>query len=1000
MAKQKLWEGEKSPIAQLNEDAKALQTSINANIALMEKLKAVNASIQADAKNATIGGKVDKNSLDSLKQLNSEHTKAVDLYRREQLAKRALEQTEKELERQRLSEIRLMQAREKAFDNYERKLAKEEATQTRLSSIYSKVDQKLAALVREYRDLAVRKELNIKLTDSEAKRMDFLATKIQRYDSALKATDANSGKFQRNVGNYASGFNGLGNSVNQLTRELPAFANSMQTGFMAISNNLPIFFDQIAQLKKANIELVKSGQAPQSIFKQLGGAVFSVSSLLSIGVTLLTVYGAKLVEWAASAFGASEEEKKLQEQMKKSNLEKKWANEESQRHAEFIGRESGEMVSYLMQLSLTNQGSKERSRLISEINDKYGTTLKNMVDEANFQAQINHEIDKYIKYQTLRYQVDKNQGLMNKNLETQDKAQREINKIMKEYNEYLREAELNRKSNPNFYKDEIKSLADYRESFNDFDLALSKQESIIMDAQQRQRGYATNLFYTNSELTKYSYKTNESTKRTKDHSDSIKELNLNLKEYNDQLERRLSLGEKERQLLEEIAQIDESERLKKVSKLAEAEFQEQLKYAQETGQVFIDTAEKLVDEEFELRRQALIKRSEFEKSEALKRVDETRVLEYERLTKERDELLKQEGLTENGRLAIRSSYEQRLQELHIRMLEDERLVALEREKIELELQASIGDLNQEKADRLNSINDQIYEAQKTYSDKYNKDVQDANKKIQDSNKKTTDDELRNQKQIADFRKKSIEELIQFQIDKSKSVQDSIDKEISANQKLQDQLKEQANAGVDTAQQSLATLKESEIEATKAKQKEAEKQQALEKIKVAYSLFEQFISKGDNVATATAKTTASMSVIDTIINSFKKFYHGTDDTGTGGMLRDQYGAITGVTHENETVLSKKDKAELGFVSRKDLKEKVQIANTVLYQKQLEVDTSRIGFAQNVAFSLNPLAGKLDKLISIMENQPSQTISEEVVDGIGRAVVATYSKGNDKLTKIYN
>lgn len=119
---------------------------------------------------------------------------------------------------------------------------------------------------------------------------------------ALDKAEQGAGRFQRNVGNYASGFNGLNNSVNQLTREMPAFANSVQTGLMAISNNLPIFFDELTKINKANKELIANGQPVNSLFKQLSGAVLSVGSVLSIGVTLLTFFGAKIIETVSSLF--------------------------------------------------------------------------------------------------------------------------------------------------------------------------------------------------------------------------------------------------------------------------------------------------------------------------------------------------------------------------------------------------------------------------------------------------------------------------------------------------------------------------------------------------------------------------------------------------------------------------------------------------------------------------------------------------------------------------
>lgn len=93
-----------------------------------------------------------------------------------------------------------------------------------------------------------------------------------------------------------SGFNGLSNSINQLTREMPAFANSLNTGFMAISNNLPILIDEINKLKIANKELVATGQPTKSIFAQLATSFFSFQTLISVGITLLTVYGGKMID--------------------------------------------------------------------------------------------------------------------------------------------------------------------------------------------------------------------------------------------------------------------------------------------------------------------------------------------------------------------------------------------------------------------------------------------------------------------------------------------------------------------------------------------------------------------------------------------------------------------------------------------------------------------------------------------------------------------------------
>jgi hypothetical protein len=99
-----------------------------------------------------------------------------------------------------------------------------------------------------------------------------------------------------NANRSKTGFNGLNNSINQLSRELPAFAINANIGFLAISNNLPILFDEIKRVTAANKELADSGKPTTSVFKQLSGALFSWQTALSLGVTLLTIYGGKIVE--------------------------------------------------------------------------------------------------------------------------------------------------------------------------------------------------------------------------------------------------------------------------------------------------------------------------------------------------------------------------------------------------------------------------------------------------------------------------------------------------------------------------------------------------------------------------------------------------------------------------------------------------------------------------------------------------------------------------------
>lgn len=133
-----------------------------------------------------------------------------------------------------------------------------------------------------------------------------LLASIQQADTRIKELDATIGNHQRNVGNYAKGYNGLNMSVQQIVRELPSAAMGLNMFFLAISNNLPILTDEIKRAKTANEELKASGQKGVPVWKQVASSLFSWQSALMVGITLLTVHGDKVWEWINSLFKAKD----------------------------------------------------------------------------------------------------------------------------------------------------------------------------------------------------------------------------------------------------------------------------------------------------------------------------------------------------------------------------------------------------------------------------------------------------------------------------------------------------------------------------------------------------------------------------------------------------------------------------------------------------------------------------------------------------------------------
>lgn len=207
------------------------------------------------------------------------------------------------------SERRLNQVRNDKWKSVEqnRKASREEAQAIRNAlTVYGKYSQELTQITREYKDLAIRKERNNDLTEEEIKRMDALGTRIDSLRGSLVKVDHRVGQFGRSVGSYGKQFDSLGFSVAQLTREMPAFAYGAQIGFAALSNNIPIFVDEISKAKKEVASLRAEGKATTGVLGRLSKAIFSWQSLISVGVTLLTLYGAELIEMSEGLFDAKD----------------------------------------------------------------------------------------------------------------------------------------------------------------------------------------------------------------------------------------------------------------------------------------------------------------------------------------------------------------------------------------------------------------------------------------------------------------------------------------------------------------------------------------------------------------------------------------------------------------------------------------------------------------------------------------------------------------------
>ena len=129
-----------------------------------------------------------------------------------------------------------------------------------------------------------------------------LLKRIQLVDTKIKELDASIGNHQRNVGNYASHWDGLGFSIQQVARELPSISYGLNTFFVAISNNLTILADEIQRAIAKYKAAVAEGKAATPVWKQIVKSIFSWQTALVGGITLLTLYGNEIADWVEELF--------------------------------------------------------------------------------------------------------------------------------------------------------------------------------------------------------------------------------------------------------------------------------------------------------------------------------------------------------------------------------------------------------------------------------------------------------------------------------------------------------------------------------------------------------------------------------------------------------------------------------------------------------------------------------------------------------------------------
>lgn len=222
----------------------------------------------------------------------------ADTVRKELQAERELDRGIQQSNATKKSDIALSEAQRRQREILEKTIRKEKDAYGEMSAELNKLFRASASVaVQMYRLEEAGRGAGPEYARL-ASEFTVLQGRTQKLDKALKDIDKSLGRNQRNVGNYQ--FDSLGNSIQQILRETPSAAVSLNTFFLAISNNLPFLFDslgdlteELKQLKEvartATEEMIAqqaaqatasqiSEQAQESLSAQVEGVISSITA--------------------------------------------------------------------------------------------------------------------------------------------------------------------------------------------------------------------------------------------------------------------------------------------------------------------------------------------------------------------------------------------------------------------------------------------------------------------------------------------------------------------------------------------------------------------------------------------------------------------------------------------------------------------------------------------------------------------------------------------------
>jgi len=708
-------------------------------------------------------------------------------------------------------------------------------------------------------------------------------------------------------------------------------------------------------------------------------------------------------------------------------------------HAQQLEQERMELDVLVEAIKGANNENGERDRLITQLNDKYGTTLKNIQDETAFLQ----ELDKI--YKDINAKIEKRIAL--------DEARAKFSVIGQEIARLETEnLQLDQKIQDawgqNAFSEFLQGFGDYENTRGVLSEQLTANQKVLqrLIAQREQaKKELTKLMQeeAKNQVTPTGTGSTPTTPTTPAPAPT-KTTPTKPKKFNTELETQYELQKEINEAFENeiflrntLDKVTREGQIKELDLLITKEQELIDKKIAEGEMPDLTTVENYVKQ----RQEIMIAGLEAEKKE-LKRteqeaIDQTYFDEMNRLYEQKEKLLEQEDITAKAKKEINDNYNTEINkagEAYLQAVLGQKTRELEidteyngkKEDIVRETENNIEEIRKKKVQAINAVYDRQYEEMKLQLLQSTKTQEEIDKELLDFEikqlekriealKLAGEDTLQYEIQLAELKRgirdgettaitdaekdraeaqiAIVEGLTEAFIALADKRIAKIDEEISKAQERYNTYADLAKNGNIQAQQSLAVEAKLIAEQNRLKEREEKKKQ---RIQLASSVLTAYMknSSDPDVKNPLTKTITDTVLLTEFIKNLPMFESGIENTGKNGQGVDGRGGFHAILHPEERVMTRNQNKMIGNLSNEEL---AKLAND--YQNGMISNIGSGAVKIGSGWNSMEVVKKLENIENVIRNKPETNIHvEEIVSG-AMTITRQTKQGNDTIYNRY-